>query len=33
LGYFDQAHIIRDFKALVGRSPLEFARDVAAPTP
>ena len=25
LGYFDQAHFIHDFKAMVGRSPLEFA--------
>lgn len=28
LGYFDQAHFIRDFKALVGRPPLEYARSV-----
>lgn len=26
LGYFDQAHFIRDFKALVGRPPAEYAR-------
>lgn len=26
LGYFDQAHFIRDFKALVGRSPADYAR-------
>jgi len=26
LGYFDQAHFIRDFKALVGRPPGEYAR-------
>jgi AraC-like DNA-binding protein len=25
LGYFDQAHFIRDFKALVGRSPAAYA--------
>jgi AraC-like DNA-binding protein len=28
LGYFDQAHFIRDFKALVGRPPAEYARLV-----
>ena len=28
LGYFDQAHFIRDFKAMVGKSPLAFARDL-----
>ena len=26
LGYADQAHFIRDFKRLVGRSPLDYAR-------
>lgn len=30
LGYADQAHFIRDFKQLVGRSPAEYARDVRA---
>jgi AraC-like DNA-binding protein len=29
LGYFDQAHFIRDFKAMIGRSPLEFVRTLA----
>lgn len=28
LGYFDQAHFIKDFKALVGLSPAEYARQV-----
>lgn len=26
LGYFDQAHFIRDFKALVGRPPAAYVR-------
>jgi AraC-like DNA-binding protein len=26
LGYFDQAHLIHDFKAMVGRTPGEYAR-------
>lgn len=30
LGYADQAHFIRDFKQLVGRSPAEYARDLHA---
>jgi AraC-like DNA-binding protein len=27
LGYFDQAHFIRDFKALVGRSPGDYVKS------
>jgi AraC-like DNA-binding protein len=27
LGYFDQAHFIRDFKALVGRTPAAYVRQ------
>ena len=30
LGYFDEAHFIKDFKALVGRSPAEYAQACAA---
>lgn len=26
LGYFDQAHVIRDFKAMTGRTPAQYAR-------
>ena len=26
LGYFDQAHFVRDFKAIVGKAPSEYAR-------
>jgi AraC-like DNA-binding protein len=29
LGYFDQAHFIRDFKALVGASPAQYASAAA----
>lgn len=28
LGYFDQAHFIKDFKTMVGISPLEYARSM-----
>ena len=28
LGYFDQAHFIKDFKSIVGKSPAEYARSV-----
>jgi AraC-like DNA-binding protein len=32
LGYFDQAHFIKDFKAMVGRSPVEYAKRLNAQT-
>ena len=28
LGYFDQAHFIKDFKSIVGKSPAEYARSL-----
>jgi AraC-like DNA-binding protein len=28
LGYFDQAHFIKDFKAIVGKTPAEYAKIV-----
>ena len=28
LGYFDQAHFIKDFKAVVGKTPAEYARNM-----
>lgn len=31
LGYFDQAHLIKDFKAVVGRAPEEYRREAASP--
>jgi len=31
LGYFDQPHFIKDFKAVVGRSPSEYAAMCAGP--
>jgi AraC-like DNA-binding protein len=31
LGYFDQPHFIHDFKAVVGRSPAEYAAMCAGP--
>jgi AraC-like DNA-binding protein len=30
LGYFDQAHLARDFKAIVGRSPSDYQRAASA---
>ncbi|GGC92306.1 helix-turn-helix domain-containing protein [Undibacterium terreum] len=28
LGYFDQSHFVRDFSALIGQSPAEYARSL-----
>jgi len=28
LGYFDQAHFIKDFKSIVGKSPVEYAKSL-----
>jgi AraC-like DNA-binding protein len=33
LGYCDQAHFINDFKAMVGRSPADYARQATGPDP
>lgn len=33
LGYFDQAHFINEFTALVGKPPGEYMRTVEATTP
>jgi AraC-like DNA-binding protein len=30
LGYFDQAHFIKDFKLIVGQTPMEYARNLGA---
>jgi AraC-like DNA-binding protein len=32
LGYSDQAHFIKDFKNIVGRTPVEYARSQLLPT-
>jgi AraC-like DNA-binding protein len=29
LGYFDQAHFIKDFKAIIGKTPGEYIQDLA----
>ena len=29
LGYFDQSHFIRDFRAVVGRSPAQYKREMS----
>ena len=30
LGYYDQAHFVRDFRAVVGRPPAAYARSAGA---
>lgn len=30
LGYYDQAHFIKDFKAIIGKSPEEYAKGIGA---
>ncbi len=29
LGYFDQAHFIKDFKAIVGQTPADYAKNIS----
>ena len=30
LGYFDQAHFINDFKAIIGKAPADYARNIGS---
>jgi AraC-like DNA-binding protein len=32
LGYFDQAHFIKDFKNIVGSTPAEYAKAIGIPS-
>ncbi len=32
-GYYDQSHLINDFRAVTGRTPATFFQDTAAPAP
>jgi AraC-like DNA-binding protein len=31
LGYYDQAHFIKDFKAMIGKSPEEYRKEIGRP--
>ena len=31
LGYFDQAHFIKDFKSIVGKAPAEYTQELITP--